>query len=170
MFITKMSLPRRTFLKGAGVTLALPLLDAMVPAMSALSKTAARPICRAGFIYIPNGAVIDKVSHGVDAWSPIGEGAGFEYSPILKPLEGVRDHLIVLSGLNQSVATPVGDWPGDHARATSTWLSGVRIKKTEGIDVRAGVTIDRRRDEHVGRDKTLPWLELAMDTKERIGN
>ena len=85
MFITRKSLPRRTMLRGMGAALALPLLDAMVPALSAVSKTAARPVRRAGFVYIPNGAVIDEAAHGVDAWSPIGEGSSFELSPILAP-------------------------------------------------------------------------------------
>jgi hypothetical protein len=78
MFISKKALHRRTFLRGTGVALALPLLDAMVPALSAMSKTAANPVKRMGFVYIPNGVVLDKASHGVDAWSPVGEGKQFE--------------------------------------------------------------------------------------------
>ena len=80
MFVTKKHLPRRTFLKGVGVSLALPLLDSMIPARTLLAQTAARPLPRLGFVYIPHGAIMDK-------WTPATEGAGFEFTPILKPLE-----------------------------------------------------------------------------------
>ena len=170
MFITKKSLARRTMLRGMGATLALPLLDAMVPALSALSKTAAQPIRRAGFIYIPNGAVIDEAAHGVDAWTPIGEGTNFELSPILQPLETVRDQVVVLSGLDHPMARSMGDGAGDHARGTATWLTGVHPKKTEGADVRAGTTVDQIIAEEFGRDTRLPSLEISLESPERVGN
>ena len=170
MFITQKFLPRRTVLRGMGATLALPLLDAMVPALSAASKTAAQPVRRAGFIYIPNGAVIDEAAHGFDAWSPIGEGSNFEFSTILKPLESLRDRLVVLSGLDHPMARSMGDGAGDHARGTATWLTGVHPKKTEGIDVRAGTTVDQIIAAQFGRETRLPSLEVALESPERVGN
>ena len=97
MFITKKHLPRRTFLRGVGATLALPLLDAMVPALTLLAQTAAKPAPRLGFVYVPHGAIMDK-------WTPATEGAGFEFTPILKPLEPFRDRLNVVSGLGHRAA------------------------------------------------------------------
>ena len=97
MFITKTSLHRRTFLRGVGATLALPLLDAMVPAMSAMAQTAAAPVRRLGFIYLPNG--VARNFSGINYWTPKGEGAGFELSPILTPLAPYRDRMLVVSGL-----------------------------------------------------------------------
>ncbi|MCE2542707.1 MAG: DUF1552 domain-containing protein [Acidobacteria bacterium] len=170
MFITQKFLPRRTVLRGMGATLALPLLDAMVPALSAASKTAAQPVRRAGFIYIPNGAVIDEAAHGFDAWSPTGEGSNFEFSTILKPLESLRDRLVVLSGLDHPMARSMGDGAGDHARGTATWLTGVHPKKTEGIDVRAGTTVDQIIAAQFGRETRLPSLEVALESPERVGN
>ena len=96
MFITKKHLPRRTFLRGVGATLALPLLDAMVPARTLLAKTAGTPASRLGFVYLPHGANMDK-------WTPLTEGAGFELSPTLKPLEAFRKHLDVVSGLGHGL-------------------------------------------------------------------
>ena len=170
MFITQKSLPRRTVLRGMGATLALPLLDAMVPALSAAAQTAARPVRRAGFIYIPNGAVIDEAAHGIDAWTPIGEGSNFELSTILKPLENVRDRLVVVSGLDHPMARSMGDGAGDHARGTATWLTGVHPRKTEGIDVRAGTTVDQIIAAEFGRETRLPSLEVALESPERVGN
>ena len=170
MFITQKSLPRRTVLRGMGATLALPLLDAMVPALSAAARVAVRPVRRAGFVYIPNGAVIDVAAHGFDAWSPIGEGRNFELSTILKPLENVRDRLVVLSGLDHPMARSMGDGAGDHARGTATWLTGVHPKKTEGIDVRAGTTVDQIIAADYGNETRLPSLEVALESPERVGN
>ena len=166
MFITRKSLPRRTVLRGMGATLALPLLDAMAPALTA----AARPVRRAGFVYVPNGAVIDEAAHGVDAWSPRGADADFELSPILKPLAPVRDRLVVLSGLDHPMARSMGDGAGDHARGTATWLTGVHPKKTEGIDVRAGTTVDQFVAAEFGRHTRLPSLEISLESPERVGN
>ena len=170
MFITQKSLPRRTVLRGMGATLALPLLDAMVPALSAAARAAVRPVRRAGFVYIPNGAVIDVAAHGLDAWSPVGEGKNFELSTILKPLENVRDRLVVLSGLDHPMARSMGDGAGDHARGTATWLTGVHPKKTEGIDVRAGTTVDQIIAADFGNETRLPSLEVALESPERVGN
>ncbi len=129
--ITKKHLSRRTLLRGVGVSLALPLLDAMVPAQTPLAKTAAKPLARLGFVYVPHGAIMDQ-------WTPSTVGSGFEFSPILKPLEPFRDRLNIVSGLAHKRRKR-----GPHALSPTTWLSGVRPKATEGEDVYAGTTIDQ---------------------------
>ena len=135
MIITRIALPRRTFLRGVGATLALPLLDAMVPAMSAQSKSAtAAP--RFAAIYCGNGA-------NMNDWTPASEGAGFTFSPTLKPLEPFRDRTIVFTGLDNFPATDQGDSGGQHPRAAPAFMSGVHPKQTEGADVQAGTTSDQ---------------------------
>ena len=162
MFVTKTVLPRRTFLRGIGASLALPLLDAMVPAMSALAQTAARPVKRLGFIYLPNG--VARNFTGINYWTPVGEGASFEFSPILAPLTPYRDRLVVISGLAQHQADAFDDGAnGDHTRGTSSWLTGVHPKRTEGADVRNGVSADQFAAAELGKDTALPSLELAID-------
>ena len=163
MFISKMALPRRTFLRGMGVTLALPLLDAMVPAASALAKTAARPVRRLGFVYVPNGAVM---SH----WQPQGDGVLAELSPTLRPLAPFKDQVVVPIGLSQKQAEALGDGNGEHSRAGTVWLSGVHPKETEGADVRNGPTADQIAAQHIGGDTPLRSLELAMEQTYLIGN
>ena len=162
MFVTRMALARRTFLRGMGATLALPLLDAMVPAMSALAQTAARPVRRLGFIYLPNG--VARNFTGINYWTPIGEGNSFEFSPILAPLTPYRDRLVVISGLAQHQADAFDDGAnGDHTRGTSSWLTGVHPKRTEGADVRNGISADQIAATELGKDTALPSLELAID-------
>jgi hypothetical protein len=163
MIIKKLSLPRRTFLRGVGATMALPLLDAMVPALSALSTTAAAPVRRLGFVYIPNGAVMQQ-------WTPAETGRGFALSPILQPLAPYKDHLTVLTGLAHGQAEPLGDGNGEHSRASATWLNGVHPKQTEGADVQAGMTADQIAAATLGRDTPLPSLELAIDLDGLVGN
>ena len=163
MMIRKLSLPRRTFLRGLGATVALPLLDAMVPALTAEARTAAAPVRRLGFIYIPNGAVMQE-------WTPAETGPGFALSRILQPLEPYRKQLTVVSGLAHGQAEPLGDGNGEHSRASSTWLNGVHPKQTEGSDVRAGITADQLAARHIGRDTPLPSLELAIDLDGLVGN
>src|SRR5262245_524644 len=128
MYISKMALPRRTFLRGVGAMLTLPFLDAMVPALSSTAAAAGAPVRRLGFIYIPNGAIMDK-------WTPTAAGSAFELPPTLRPLEPFRDQLVVASGLEQAMAYGIGDGSGDHSRAGAAWLSGVHPKHTEGADV-----------------------------------
>ena len=159
MFITKMSLPRRTFLRGMGATLALPFLDAMVPALSALAS-AAKPVARLGFIYVPNGVIQSQ-------WVPTTTGAGFALSPTLSPLATVRDKVLILSGLAHRQADSFGDGNGDHARGTAVWLSGVHPKRTEGAGIQAGTTIDQIAAGELGKETRLPSLELALEAQER---
>ena len=163
MFISKMALERRTFLRGMGVTLALPLLDAMVPAASALAQTAAKPVRRLGFVYVPNGAVMKH-------WQPEGEGKLTQLSPTLMPLEPFQDQVIVPIGLSQKQAEALGDGNGEHSRAGTVWLSGVHPKETEGADVRNGTTADQIAAQHIGGDTPLTSLELAMEQTYLIGN
>jgi hypothetical protein len=152
MWITKKHLPRRTFLKGMGVSVALPLLDCMVPALTAQTKTAAHPLPRLGFVYIPHGAIMDQ-------WTPKQDGADFEFTRILKPLEPFRGHLNVVSGLGHRAA----DTTAVHSLSPTTWLSGVRPKPTQGVDAYAGVTADQFAALHIGQDTPLPSLELAVE-------
>ena len=152
MFITRKHLDRRTFLQGLGVGLALPLLDAMVPARTLLAQTAAAGRARLGFVYVPHGAVMDK-------WTPAATGAGFEFTPILKPLEAFRDRLNVVSGLGHQAA----DTTAVHSLSPTTWLSGVRPKATQGVDAYAGITADQIAAQAIGQDSALPSMELATE-------
>jgi hypothetical protein len=167
MIITKMALPRRTFLRGIGVTVALPLLEAMVPALSAAAGTVARPVRRLGFVYAPDGMAITSAAN---FWKPQGEGTRLELSPILKPLEAFRDQMVVVSGLSQKQAEAMGDGNGDHTRGTATWLNGVHPKWTEGAEVRAGTTADQIAAQELGKDTPLPSIELGLDHNFVVGN
>lgn len=161
MFMTKHALPRRTFLRGAGVTLALPLLDAMVPAMTPIALTAAQPVRRLGFMYLANGCWMAR-------WRPK-EGALTELSPTLAPLMPHRDQLIVPMGLDHKQAEAFGDGNGDHSRAGAVYLNGVHPKFTEGADVRAGTTADQIAADTLGKDTPLRSLEMAMEQTYLIG-
>jgi hypothetical protein len=152
MYITKKHLPRRTFLKGVGVTLALPLLESMIPARTLLAQTAAKVTPRLGFIYVPHGAIMDK-------WTPASVGGGFEFSPILKPIEPFKDYVNVVSGLGHKAA----DTTAVHSLSPTTWLSGVRPKATQGVDALAGITADQIAARAIGQDTVLPSLELATE-------
>jgi hypothetical protein len=167
MIVTKMALPRRTFLRGMGATVALPLLDAMVPALSAMTQTAANPIRRLGCIYIANGV---SMNGAVNYWKPQGEGTTFELSPILTPLAPFQDRLTVVSGLSHHQAEALGDGNGDHTRGTATWLNGVHPKYTEGADVQAGTTVDQIAAIELGKDTPLPSLELGIDSNFLVGS
>ncbi|MBV8905415.1 MAG: DUF1552 domain-containing protein, partial [Acidobacteriia bacterium] len=154
MFLTKKHIPRRTFLRGMGVTIALPLLDSMVPAQTPLAKTAANPKSRFCGIYIPHGATMDK-------WTPAQEGSGFEFSESLKPLEKLRDRINVVSNLAHPLAGGVGSDAGaDHARSAAVFLSGAHPEKGS---VHAGMTMDQILAEHIGQDTPLPSIELAIE-------
>ena len=152
MFISKKHLPRRTFLRGAGVALALPLLDSMVPAQTPIARTAAKPMSRLGFVYVPHGMIMDK-------FTPASTGRGWEFTPILKPLEAYRDQISIVSGLGHKAA----DSTAVHSLSPTTWLSGVRPKPTQGVDAYAGVTADQTAAQAIGQDTVLPSMELATE-------
>lgn len=168
MMITKMALPRRTFLRGLGASLALPLLDAMVPALSASTRTALRPVKRLGFLYLPNGVAMNHT--GANFWKPTSVGTDFTMSPILEAMSPYRDQTVVVSGLSHPQAESMGAGNGDHTRGTSTWLNGVHPKFTQGADVRAGTTADQVAAAQFGRETPLPSLELAIDLNYLLGN
>src|SRR5262249_5020051 len=136
------ALPRRTFVRGLGASMALPLLDSMAPSLTALGSS--KPPVRLGYVYTPNGIVgaCDK-SPRPFMWTPKDVGASFEFSPTMKALEPFRDHLNVFSGLAQVNGRALGDGPGDHARATATFLTGVHPRKTGGADFRLGISADQ---------------------------
>src|SRR5437870_10579550 len=157
MMITKRALPRRTFIRGMGATLALPFLDAMVPALSGVSKAAPRFAA----IYCGNGANMKDWTHST-------EGAGFTFSPILKPLEAFRDRTLVFTGLDNFPATDQGDSGGQHPRAAPAFMSCVHPKQTEGADVQAGTTIDQLIAQRIGRDSKLSSLEVAVDRNDGV--
>jgi hypothetical protein len=160
MMIFKKAIPRRTFLKGVGATLALPLLDGMVPAMAAVGDKRAT---RLSFVYIPNGIIMDQ-------WTPAAEGAGFEMTPILEPLAPYRDQMLVLSGLDCKNANPQpGEGGGDHERGSGAFLTGVHPKKTGGTDIEAGTSIDQVAAKELGNQTELASLELTLDFAEFVG-
>lgn len=153
-FITKRHLPRRTFLRGAGVAIALPLLDSMVPAQTPLARTAANPRSRLGCIYVPHGATMDK-------WTPAQAGTGFEFTETLKPLEKYRERLLVVSNLAHPQAAGVGSDAGaDHARSAAVFLTGSHPEKES---VHVGTSIDQIVAEKLGQDTPLPSLEVAIE-------
>ena len=143
-------------MKGAGITLSLPFLDAMVPALTAQTKTAANAGPRLSFVYLPHGAIMDK-------WTPKKEGTAFEFTPILEALKPFRDQLNIISGLAHAAA----DTSAVHSLSPTTWLSGVRPKPTQGEDALAGVTADQIAAQKIGQDTLLPSLELG--TEDRAG-
>lgn len=162
MIVTKRALPRRTFLRGMGATVALPFLDAMVPALSA---RAAKPVPRLGFVYIPNGTIQEM-------WVPATTGKNFELSPILSPLAPVRDRITVLSGLAHRQADNFGDGNGDHARGTAVWLTGVHAwdRNRGGAEgVRLATSADQIAAQVIGKETRLPSLELSLESPTQIG-
>jgi len=153
MFITKKSLDRRKLLRGMGTAMALPLLDAMFPAFTPLAKAAAAPKTRFGVTYVPNGMIMQD-------FTPKQTGAGFEFSPILKPIETYKDQLLVVTNLTRSHP---GSQVGDHAVSCAGFLTGVWPKRTEGEDVLANTTIDQIVAKQIGQDTPLPSIELATE-------
>ena len=159
MIVTKLALPRRTFLRGLGAAVALPLLDAMVPAFSTTAKTASAPVRRLGFIYVPNGVAMNDA---LNYWTPKGAGETFEFSPVLSPLTPYRNRLTIVSGLAQKQAESLGDGNGEHTRACATWLNGVHPKKTEGADIRLSATADQIAAAQFGTHTVLPSMEMRF--------
>jgi hypothetical protein len=154
MFVTKTRLDRRNFLRAAGVTLALPMLDAMTPAFAATTKA----VPRLTFLYIPNGV-------SPNSWTPAGTGKQFTFSPALAPLEPFRDRVTVLSNLSHHAADRQNDGAGDHSRATGAFLSGCHAKRTQGADLHCGVTADQIAAKSLGKDNLLPSLELSLEDR-----
>ena len=162
MIVTKKAISRRTILRGLGATVALPLLDAMIPALTAQSRTAAKGVRRLGVIYHPNGVIYDK-------WLPTGTGANFELSPTLAGLQPFKDQLIVVTGLSMDQAEALGDGGGDHSRACGGYLSGVHVKKSDSV-VEAGITMDQIAARAFERDTQLSSLQLQMDDNSLVGS
>ena len=157
MIITKKALPRRTFLKGVGATLSLPLLDAMVPAATALAKTPAKPVRRLGYVFMPMGCDITR-------WTPPGGEKLGKLSPILSSLEPVKQDVTIVSNLELANA-----YPGSHATSNSAFLSAAKAKVTESTDYYLGTTADQIAARHIGQSTQLPSLEMAMDLLKLVG-
>lgn len=155
MIVTKKALDRRTVLRGIGATLALPLLDGMVPALTALEQTSAKPVRRFGVVYVPNGI---RMEH----WTPATEGRAFEFTEILRPLAPFRDRMSVLTGLRNSGAPS----PGVHAQASTKFLTNVPPKFTQGADLSAGISIDQLAANQFGQETQFGSLELALESAE----
>lgn len=153
MFLSKKALSRRTVLRGAGTAVALPLLDAMLPAFVPLAKADAKPRMRFGAVYFPNGAIMQQLT-------PKTAGTGFEFTPTLKPLEPFSDSLLVVTNLTRSHP---GSQFGDHAVSAAGFLTGVWPKRTEAEDVHANTTIDQVVAQQIGQDTPLPSLEVATE-------
>ena len=162
MIVTGRHLPRRTFLKGLGTAVALPMLDAMTPAFARPVSAGTAPT-RLSFVYVPNGVTLNQ-------WTPSAAGRTFEFSRILKPLEPFRDRTMVLTGLAQQNGNALGDGPGDHARAAACYLTGVHPKKTAGADIQNGVSVDQIAAAHIGTETRFPSIELGCDESRTVGN
>jgi hypothetical protein len=153
MFVTKHALPRRTILRGFGSVVALPFLDAMIPALTPMAKAAGAPRLRFGAVYFPNGAIMQQ-------FTPKTFGPNFEFTPILKPLEPFKENLVVVTNLTRSHP---GSQVGDHAVSAAGFLTGVWPKRTEAEDVLANTTIDQIVAQQIGQETPLPSLELATE-------
>jgi hypothetical protein len=164
MIITRKSLSRRSLLKGIGAAIALPVLDAMTPALSAASRIAdgAAPR-RMAFMYVPNGIIMDQ-------YTPATAGADFQLTRILEPLAAWREDFMVLSGLTLNGGRALGDGAGDHARAASSFLTSAHPVKTAGADIKAGVSVDQIAAQAVGNLTKFPSLELTCEDGRLVGN
>ena len=162
MIVTKKSLSRRTVLRGLGTALSLPLLDAMVPALTALQNTPAKAVPRLGVVYHPNGVIYEN-------WLPRGVGRQFELSPVLSPLAPFRDQLVVVTGLSSHPAEALGDGGGDHSRATGTYLTGVHVRKSDSV-VGNSVSMDQIAAKFFERETQLSSLQLTVDDNSLVGS
>jgi hypothetical protein len=164
MIITKLLLPRRTVLRGLGAMLALPLLDAMVPALTAIARTAAAPVRRLNVVYLPNGMAMDY-------WLPKGEGTAFEITPVLQPLAPFRDRMTVVSGLTQR--RPGSEGGGNHAHASTKFMTGVPGRRAiagQNAEIEAGVSMDQLAARELGQQTQLASLELGLDARDFAGS
>ena len=162
MMITRKAIPRRTMLRGAGATLALPLLDGMVPALTALAKTPARRVSRFCTVYVPNGIIMKD-------WTPATEGSAFEFTPTLKPLEAHRRQLLVLSGLDNTGASSRTGNPGSHAKPAGAFLTGVEpLQTTSSASLDLGISMDQILAKTISQDTPLPSLELGLEGADTV--
>ena len=172
MFITKTHLSRRTVLRGMGATIAMPFLDAMVPAQTPLRRTAAAPRTRLACIEMVHGCA-GSTQYGIDNhyWMPASEGAGFEFTTILKPLEPFRDYLTVVTqtDLRAAEAWSAAEEGADHFRSSAVFLTAAHPKQTEGSDVQAGTSIDQLYAQRFGQDTPLPSLQLGIENVDAAG-
>ena len=155
-------LSRRTMLKGLGVAMALPMLDAMGTTQALAAAGTTKTPTRMAFVFAPNGV-------NYDHWLPKGNGKRYELSPTLKPLEGVRKHVNIMTGLTLDKARANGDGPGDHARSSATFLTGAQARKTSGNDIRIGVSVDQFAAQQVGDQTRLPSLEIGLERGRSAG-
>ena len=156
-------LPRRTFLKGLGTTLALPMLEAMLPAGARAAEVAANVPTRMAFVFFPNGVI-------KPAWDPLKIGSDYQLPETLQPLAPFKNDLLVIGGLAQDNAREKGDGAGDHARSSASYLTGAHPYKTAGANIRAGVSVDQAAAMQVGRSTRLPSLELGIDEGRNAGD
>jgi hypothetical protein len=163
MIISGKRLPRRTFLRGMGTIMAIPMLDAMVPAFARGRMLETKPPLRLAFAYVPNGIVMKD-------WTPKAFGKGYEFPRILKPLESLREDLFVISGLDSNTGNALGDGPGDHARAGASFLTGVHCRKTAGADIRGGVSVDQVAAASLKGATRFPSLELGCEDSRTVGD
>jgi hypothetical protein len=162
MIITKKAISRRTVLRGVGATVALPLLDAMIPALTSAADTPAKPIRRLGVVYHPNGVIYDQ-------WLPTGVGADFKLSPTLAGLQPFRDRLTVVTGLFSDQSEALGDGGGDHSRASGSYLTGVHVKKSDSA-VENGVSMDQIAAKAFERETQLSSLQMTVDDNSLVGS
>ncbi len=161
--VTGKHLSRRTLLRGLGVSIALPVLDSMMPAFAAPAKAAAgKAPLRLAFTYVPNGIIMKD-------WTPAVDGSTFELPRILQPLEPFRKDMLVLTGLTQNTGRALGDGAGDHARAASTFLTGMHPKKTAGADIQVGISADQVAAQKIGNATRMPSIELACEDGRLVG-
>ena len=157
MMVFRKSIPRRTFLRGAGTALALPLLDAMFPAFASPAQTASRVATRLSFFMVPNGIIMDK-------WTPATVGSRYRITPVLEPLAAFKDRTVVLSGLANNEARKLEfEIAGDHPRACSAYLTATHPKMTSGADIHCGVSVDQVAARELGRQTQLPSLEIGLE-------
>src|SRR5580704_3854501 len=154
-FISKKALARRTMLKGMGASLALPLLDSMIPALSAQGT---KSVPRLGWVYVSHGIIFDQ-------WKPTKIGKDFELTPNLMPLEKMNGQFNILTGLSHLEADTKGDGSGDHTRASAAWLTGVHAydRTRPGVEVKLATTADQLAAQHIGRTSRISSLELTVD-------
>ena len=162
MIVTKKAISRRTILRGMGATVALPLLDAMIPALTAAANTPAKAVRRLGVVYHPNGVIYEK-------WLPTGVGSNFELSPTLAGLQPFKDKTIVVTGLSMPLAEALGDGGGDHSRACGGYLNGVHVKKSDTV-VEAGISMDQIAARAFAKETQLSSLQLQMDDNSIVGS